>query len=154
VGFGYKTKGLLRSNPESNKLLGMKRYNYHICGLLIVALVCSIFSGCQTSSTGVSGSTAFMAAPSSKNAGRLMIQRAANFGTDLTLNVSIDGAQVATLVEGRSYNGTVSAGQHVLTLTVDPNRGGIPSTTKRLTVQKGQTYSFTAMWSGQRLVLR
>jgi hypothetical protein len=95
-----------------------------------------------------------MAAPSSKNAGRLMIQRAANFGTDLTLNVSIDGAQVATLVEGRSYNGTVSAGQHVLTLTVDPNRGGIPSTTKRLTVQKGQTYSFTAMWSGQRLVLR
>jgi hypothetical protein len=130
----------------------MKRYNYHICGLLIVALV--IFSGCQTSSTGASGSTASMAAPSSKNAGRLMIQRAANFGTDLTLNVSIDGAQVATLVEGRSYNGTVSAGQHVLTLTVDPNRGGIPSTTKRLTVQKGQTYSFTAMWSGQRLVLR
>jgi hypothetical protein len=132
----------------------MKRYNYHICGLLIVALVCFVFSGCQTSSTGASGSTASMAAPSSKNAGRLMIQRAANFGTDLTLNVSIDGAQVTTLVEGRSYNGTLSAGQHVLTLTVDPNRGGIPPTTKRLTVQKGQTYSFTAMWSGQRLVLR
>jgi len=153
VGFGYKTKGLLRSNPESNKLLGMKRYNYHICGLLIVALVCFIFSGCQTSSTGASGSTASMAAPS-KNAGRLTIQRAANFGTDLSLNVSIDGAQVAGLSEGRSYNGTLSAGQHMLTLTVDPNRGGIPPTTKRLTVQKGQTYSFTAMWSGERLVLR
>jgi hypothetical protein len=94
-----------------------------------------------------------MAAPS-KNAGRLTIQRAANFGTDLSLNVSIDGAQVAGLSEGRSYNGTLSAGHHVLTLTVDPNRGGIPPTTKRLTVQTGQTYSFTAMWSGQRLVLR
>jgi hypothetical protein len=99
----------------------MKKYNYHICGLLIVALVWFTFSGCQTSTT---------------------------------LNVSIDGAQVATLVEGRSYNGTLSAGRHVLTLSVDPNLGGIPPTTKRLTVQKGQTYSFTAMWSGQRLVLR
>jgi hypothetical protein len=131
----------------------MKRYNYHICGLISIALVCFILSGCQTSSTGASGSTASMAAPS-KNAGRLTIERAANFGSGLTLNVSIDGAQVATLVEGRSYNGALSAGQHVLTLSVDPNTGGFPPTTKRLTVQAGQTYAFTAMWSGQRLVLR
>jgi hypothetical protein len=130
----------------------MKRYNYHICGLLIVALVCFIFSGCQTSNTGASGSTASVAAPG-KNAGRLIIERAANFGTDLTLNVSIDGARVAALVMGRSYNGTLSSGQHVLSLTVDPNPGGVPPTTKRLTVQAGQTYSFTAMWRGQRLVL-
>ena len=137
----------------SDKLSGMKRQNYDICGLLIVALACFAFSGCQTSSTGLSGPAASIAAPS-KNAARLTIKRAANFGSSLTLNVSIDGAQVATLVEGRSYNGTLPAGQHVLTLSVDPNTGGIPPTTKRLTVQKGQTYSFTAMWSGQRLVLR
>jgi hypothetical protein len=134
-------------------LLGMKRYNYHICGLLIVALACFIFSGCQTSNTGASGSTASMAAPSGKNAGRLIIQRAANFGDRLSLNVSIDGAQVAGLVMGRSYKGTLSPGQHVISLTVDPNLGGTPPTTKRLTVQAGQTYSFTAMWKGQRLVL-
>ena len=137
----------------SDKLSGMKKYSYHICGLLIVALVWFTFSGCQTSTTGTSGSTASRAAPS-KNAARLTIQRAANFGMNLVLKVSIDGAQVATLVEGRSYNGTLPAGQHVLTLSVDPNTGGIPPTTKRLTVQKGETYSFTAMWSGQRLVLR
>jgi hypothetical protein len=131
----------------------MKRQNYDICCMLIVALACFTFSGCQTSSTGVSGSAASMAAPS-KNAGRLTIQRAANFGSGLSLNVSIDGAQVASLVEGRSYNRSLSAGQHVLTLSVDPNPGGFPPTTKRLTVQTGQTYSFTAMWSGQRLVLR
>ena len=130
----------------------MQKQNYLSCGLLIAALACFIFSGCQTSSTGTSGSAASMAAPS-KNAGRLTIQRAANFGSDLSLNILIDGAQVASLVEGRSYNGTLSPGQHVLSLTVDPNRGGIPPTTKRLTVQAGQTYSFTAMWQGQRLVL-
>ena len=126
-------------------LLGMKRYKYHICGLLIVALAFFTFSGCQTSST------ASMAAPS-KNAGRLTIERAANFGSDLSLNVSIDGAQVAGLVMGRSYNGTLSPGQHVISLSVSPYRY-MPPSTKRLTVQAGQTYSFTAMWKGQRLVL-
>src|SRR5260370_39040688 len=131
----------------------MKKYNYHICGPLIVALACFTFSGCQTSNTGASGSTASMAAPS-KNAGRLTIERAANFGSDLSLNVSIDGAQVTSLVEGRSYNGALSAGQHVISLTVTPNRGEFGATTKRLTVQAGQTYSFTAMWKSQRLVLR
>jgi len=130
-------------------LLGMKRYNCHICGLLIVALACFTFSGCQTSSTGASGSTASMAAPS-KNAGRLTIRRAANFGDNFVLNVSIDGASVASLVRGRSYHGTLSPGQHVISLNVAPSPG---STTKRLTVQAGQTYSFTAMWKGQRLVL-
>src|SRR5213594_2730832 len=130
----------------------MQKQNYLSCGLLIAALACFIFSGCQTSSTGTSGSAASMAAPS-KNAGRLTIQRAANFGSDLSLNILIDGAQVASLVEGRPYNGTLASVQHVLSLTVDPNRGGIPPTTKRLTVQAGQTYSFTAMWQGQRLVL-
>ena len=130
----------------------MKRYNYHICGPLIVALACFTFSGCETSNTGASGSTASMAGPSSKNSGRLIIQRAANFGDRLSLNVSIDGAQVAALVVGRSYNGTLSSGQHVFSLTVEPNQG-IPPTTKRLTVQAGQTYSFTAMWKGQSLVL-
>jgi hypothetical protein len=94
-----------------------------------------------------------MAAPR-KNAGRLTIDRAANFGSELSLNISIDGAQVASVVEGRSYNGTVSPGQHVISLTVTPNRGEFGATTKRLTVQAGQTYSFTAIWSGQRIVLR
>src|SRR2546422_11177320 len=101
----------------------MKKYNYHFCGLFIVTLACFAFSGCQTSSTGAAGSTASMAAPS-KNAARLTIERAANFGDRLSLNVSVDGAQVAGLVMGRSYNGTLSPGQHVISLTVDPNLGG------------------------------
>src|SRR6266487_3854390 len=107
----------------------MKKHNCLSCGLLIAALACFIFSGCQTSSTGASGSTASMAAPS-KNAGRLTIRRAANFGDNFVLNVSIDGASVASVVRGRSYHGTLSPGQHVISLNVDPNRG---STTKRLT---------------------
>jgi hypothetical protein len=116
-----------------------------LCAVAALAFV----TGCASTAT-----TTTTAAAPSKNAGRLIIERAANFGDRLSLNVSIDGAQVAGLVMGRSYNGTLSAGQHVLMLSVDPNLNGTPPTTKRLTVQAGQTYSFTAMWSGQRLVLR
>ncbi len=123
----------------------MTKYNYHIGGFLIIALASFAFSGCETSNTG-------MAAPSG-HAAHMTIRRAANFGSRLTLNVSIDGARVAALVTGRSYNGTLSPGQHVISLTVTPNRGRFGTTTKSLTVHAGQTYSFTAVWSGHHLVL-
>ncbi len=93
-----------------------------------------------------------MATPS-KNAARLTIRRAANFGDRYVLNVSIDGASVASLTMGRSYDGTLSPGQHVISLNVTPNRGSRNSTTKSVTVQAGQTYSLTAVWKGQRLAL-
>ena len=119
----------------------MKKYHYPIFSLLIVALACFTFSGCQTSNTGPSASTA-----------RLVIQRTADFGGKLVLGVTIDGARVASLGKNQKYDGTLSAGQHVITLTVSgPNRSG--HFTKTVTAQAGQTYSFTATWKGQRLVL-
>ena len=90
----------------------MKNYNWYGCGLLIVALACATLSGCETSGTGAlstpSESTASMPASSSKNAGRLIIQRVANLGTGLVLQISIDGKQVATLPRGQTYNGSLS----------------------------------------------
>ena len=133
-------------------LLGMKRYNYHIRGLLIVALACFTFSGCQTNNTGASGSTASMAAPS-KNAGRLIIQRVADLGTAEVLNISIDGKQVATLPRGQTYSGSLLPGQHVVSVLAIPNALHLLPTQKRLSVQAGQTYDFTAMWQANRLVL-
>jgi hypothetical protein len=118
----------------------MKKYNYPIFTLLIVALACFTFSGCQTSTT-ASASTA-----------HLHIARTAEFGGQLTLGVAIDGAQVASLGKDQTYDGTLSAGQHVITLTVSgPNRSA--KVTKTVTAQAGQTYSFTATWNGKRLVL-
>jgi hypothetical protein len=123
----------------------MKKYNYPIGGLLIIALASFTFSGCETSNTG-------MAAPS-KNAAHVTIRRAANFGDRYVLNVSIDGASSVPLTMGRSYNGTLTPGHHVISLNVTPNQGSRSSTTKSITVQAGQTYSLTAMWKAQRLVL-
>ncbi len=128
----------------------MKNYKYYGCGLLIVALAYATLSGCETSGTGASS---MAPASSTKNAGRLIIQRAANMGTGLVLNVSIDGKQVAAVPRGQTYSGSISPGQHVVSVLLVPNQLNLRPTQKRLSVQAGQTYSFTAMWQGNRVLL-
>jgi hypothetical protein len=83
----------------------------------------------------------------------LTIRRAPKFGTRVRLNVSIDGSQLASLGEGQSYNGTLSPGKHIISVNVTPGRGRGGTATKRVTVQAGQTYSLTASWSSDRVVL-
>jgi hypothetical protein len=67
--------------------------------------------------------------------------------------VSVDGKDVGSFTEGRNYSGYLPAGQHRLTVRVDPNRTGASPGRKTLNVQAGQTYSFTAAWSGGNLAL-
>ncbi len=121
----------------------MRRYNLII---YIVSLACAglIFTGCATNQA---------SAPIPANAGHLIVTRVANFGTDLSLVLSVDGRDVGSFTEGRSYSGYIPAGQHVLMARVDPNRTGSKPRKKTVTVRAGQTYSYTAAWSGGNLVL-
>jgi hypothetical protein len=121
----------------------MKRYSSIT---YIVSLACAglIFSGCATNEA---------TAPIPANSGHLIVTRVANFGTDLSLVLSVDGKDVGSFTEGRSYSGYLPAGQHVLMARVDPNRTGSRPGKKNVTVQAGQTYSYTAAWSGGNLVL-
>ena len=114
--------------------------------IYIVSLACAglIFTGCATNQA---------TAPIPANSGHLIITRVANFGVNLGLVVSVDGKDVGTFSEGRSYSGYLSAGQHVITVRADPRQPGARPGRKTLTVQAGQTYSFTAAWSGGNLVL-
>ena len=120
----------------------MKKYS-SIIYLLTLACACLIFAGCAANQAG----------PIPANSGHLLINRVANFGADLSLVVSIDGKDVGSFTEGRNYSGYLPAGQHVITVRVDPNPGGKRPGRKTLTIQAGQTYSYTAAWSGQNLVL-
>ena len=67
--------------------------------------------------------------------------------------MSVDGKDVGSFTEGRSYSGYLPAGQHTITTRVDPNMTGAQPARKTLTVQAGQTYSYTAGWSGGSLAL-
>ena len=124
----------------------MKRYSSIIH---IVSLACAglIFTGCATNQAGPGTA----AAPA--NSGHLIVTRVANFGADLGLVLSVDGKDVGSFTEGRNYDGYLPAGQHVITARVDPNRTGAGPARKTLTVTAGQTYSYTAAWSGGNLVL-
>lgn len=128
----------------------MKKMIYLSSSLIVIALSLAIFSGCGT--TG-SSSNATTSATANANSGTLVINRAPNMGTGLFLNVSIDGKHVATVGTGRSYNGSLSPGPHVVSVIVEPNELSLTPTQKKITVQTGQTYTFTASWQGDTLLL-
>ena len=121
----------------------MKKY-CSIIHIASLACACLIFAGCATNQA---------TAPIPANSGHLIVTRVANFGSDLSLVLSVDGKDVGSFTEGRQYSGYLPAGQHVLTGRVDPNRTGARPGKKTLTVQAGHTYSYTAAWSGSNLVL-
>ena len=114
--------------------------------IYIVSLACAglVFTGCATNQAN---------APIPPNSGHLLINRVANFGSDLSLVVSVDGKDVGSFTEGRNYSGYLPAGQHVITARVDPNQTGAGAARKTLNVKAGQTYSFTAGLSGGNMTL-
>src|SRR5213083_1768987 len=122
----------------------MKTYS-SIIHILSLACACLLIAGCATQPG------AATAPP--PNSGHVLIDRVANFGSDLSLVVSVDGKDVGSFTEGRNYSGYLSAGQHVLIARVDPYQAGKRPGRKTLTVQAGQTYSYTAGWSGGNVVL-
>ena len=122
----------------------MKRYS-SIIHILSLACICLISTGCATNLAGPG------AAP--PNSGHVLVYRAANFGSDLGLVLSVDGKDVGSFTEGRNYDGYLPAGQHVIVARVDPFQAGKRPGRKTLNVQAGQTYAYTAAWSGGRLVL-
>ena len=124
----------------------MKKYNSltHILGL---ACACLILIGCAANQPGAA------TAPPPPNSARLLVNRVANFGSDLSLVVSVDGKDVGSFTEGRSYSGYLTAGQHVIIARVNPNLTGAGPARKTLNVKAGQTYSFTAGLSGGKMTL-
>ncbi len=121
----------------------MKRYT-SIIYIVSLAFAGLIFTGCATNQA---------AAPIPPNSGHLLINRVANFGSDLSLVVSVDGKDVGSFTEGRNYSGYLPAGQHVITARVNPNLTGAGPAQKTLNVKAGQTYSFTAGLSGEKMTL-
>jgi hypothetical protein len=88
-----------------------------------------------------------------KSGGHLIVNRVANFGDGLSLSVSVDGKEVARLGEGQNYDGYLPPGQHVVSAMVAPNLVGATTWRKTMSIKTGQTYSFTAIWQGQNVVL-
>jgi hypothetical protein len=85
--------------------------------------------------------------PSSETAvaqpdGRLIVLRAANFGSNMALNLKIDGRAAANIVQGGRYDQFVPEGRHTVSVSAGAN---YQSTSTVLNVRRGQTYVFTAV---------
>ena len=143
-------------NTSAMASSGVKRLSHSACALFVMALVCASFPGCETPATGraelSSETTASTSAPVNEDAGRLIIHRSPDLKEALLL--SIDGTRVSTVRMGDSYNAPLSPGEHIVSAILEPNELNLQPTQKRLIVAKGQTYTFTAMWQGETLVLR
>jgi hypothetical protein len=125
----------------------MKKYYSIICILTLACIGMALVS-CETTQSGAAA-----AAPPPPNSARLLVNRVANFGSNLSLVLSVDGKDVGSFTEGNGYSGYLSPGQHTIVARVDPNQGGVPPARKTLNVKAGETYSFTAGMSGGNMTL-
>jgi hypothetical protein len=101
---------------------------------VMIAIACSL---------GVIASTQ---ARSGDNA-RLIVNRSANFGINESINVAIDGVQVAVLGINQNYQAALPPGKHVVSITTNPNTYGQQSPYQvPVNAEPGKTYTFTAVW--------
>ena len=112
--------------------------------LIMVAIACS-FAASTPIQARVPRSNSALAR--SQDDARLVVTRAANFGTFQYLNLFVDGVHVANLGLGQSYDALLPPGQHVLSVSTSPQiyRRTLP-TQQRVNVEPDTTYTFTAFW--------
>jgi hypothetical protein len=117
----------------------------HVSGkLMILAIACS-FAASTPIQARVARSNSALAR--SQDDARLVVSRAANFGTFQYLNLFVDGVHVADLGLGQSYDAVLPPGQHVLAVSTTPQvYRRTPPTQRLVTAEPGETYAFTAFW--------
>ena len=89
-----------------------------------------------------------------RSTGRLFVSRDRSLGRNMVVNLRLDGRTVANLVQGSSFNRSVSTGIRVLAVSVRPGASRSSSTT--LNVRRGRTYTFTVArrgWGSNNVVL-
>src|SRR5882762_3956371 len=117
----------------------------HVSGKLILAAVACSFAASTPIEARVARSNS--ASARFENDARLVVTRAANFGTFQYLILFVDGVHVANLGLGQSYDAELPTGQHVLSVSTTPQiYRRTPPTQRRVTAEPGETYAFTAFW--------
>jgi hypothetical protein len=122
----------------------MKITHYVSVKLVMIAIACSFAASTPIQAREAKANS--VAASSGYNA-RLVVTRAASFGTFQYLNLFVDGVQVANLGLDQSYDAVLPPGQHVLSVSTTPQTYRyIPPTQRRINAKPGKTYAFTAFW--------
>ena len=81
---------------------------------------------------------------SAENPARLVIRRIPNLGNHLIVDLRIDGVSVPGFGYGRSFEGFLRPGRHVLSVRPTPHARWLTRWEMILDVRGGHTYSFIA----------
>src|SRR5256886_13735085 len=127
---------MLRENGRRQKT-SMRR-NFVARIFFVLALVLAIFASGTGAQARERISKASLALTG--KVGRLIVQRTPNFGTHLSIRMSIDGKKVANIGRNQHYGGVLSARRHVGTLLAPPNTEARRPTSIALTIQSGPVY--------------
>ena len=122
----------------------MKILNYVSNKLIMVAIACSFAASTPIQAREARSNSA---SARSEDDARLVVTRAANFGTFQYLILFVDGVHVADLGLDRSYDAVLPPGRHVLSVSTTPQiYRRTPPTQRRVNLEPGETYAFTAFW--------
>ena len=117
----------------------------HVSGKLMMVAVALSFAASTPIQARVARSNS--ASARSEDDARLVVSRAANFGTFQYLILFVDGVHVADLGLGQSYDALLPPGQHVLSVSTTPQGyRRTPPTRRSVNLEPGETYAFTAFW--------
>jgi hypothetical protein len=118
----------------------MKILHYVSIKLVMIAIGCSFAAGPVIQAQEPKVNSA-----SGDNA-RLVVTRAPNFGTFEFVNLFVDGVQVADLGFNQKYDAILRPGQHVVSMTTNPDIYVNTPSPRYLSAKPGETYAFTAVW--------
>ena len=139
----------------------MKTYSYNSRRGLVLMTACLLFfstyaasqamsSDAQSRRAGAGGSTFVQPV---EGAARLIVRRDPGLGTFLIAHLRVDGVPVATIGYGRTYEGFLPPGRHVLSLLPTPSPKLLSPSAMILDVRSGETYTFTAIGNSGYLIL-
>ena len=121
--------------------------------MLAVACVAIAWFAISPGNISAAGKPSPAPANTAQAPGRLVIVRAANLGV-IVVNLKIDGVQAADIYKTRRYDAPLAAGPHVLTVAPTSRFEQSQPTEKRLMVEPGKTYTFTAVLEDVQIVLK
>ena len=139
----------------------MKTYSYSSRNALVLTTTCLFFlsayaasqamsSDAQSRRASAGGSTVMQPI---NGAARLIIRRDPGLGTFLIAHLHVDGVLVGVFGYGRTYEGFLPPGRHVLSLLPTPSPKWPAPWEMILDVRSGETYSFTAQGYSGHLIL-
>ena len=139
----------------------MKTYSYSSRNALILMTTCLFFLSTYATSQAMSyeaqsrraGAAGSAVGQPVQGAARLIVSRDPALGNFVIAHLRVDGVPVAAIGYGRTYEGFLPPGRHVLSLLPTPNPKWPTPSAMILDVRSGQTYTFTLIGDSGYLIL-